>query len=60
MEKKLALETQPASSPEETDPKKSVTFCNEKGEIDAWDDYWEDMLRISRGPRGWNVGNCCG
>ncbi|MCX5866039.1 MAG: hypothetical protein NT009_00965 [Proteobacteria bacterium] len=35
---------------------KSVTFANETGEIDAWDDYWEDMLRISRGPRGWNVG----
>lgn len=56
MDEKAAQSTLPASSPEEKDPKKSVTFANEKGEIDAWDDYWEDMLRISRGPRGWNIG----
>jgi len=56
MDEKVTQSTLPASSPEEKDSKKSVTFCNEKGEIDAWDDYWEDMLRISRGPRGWNVG----
>jgi len=56
MEEKPTLEAQVASSPEEKDPNKSVAFANEKGEIDAWDDYWEDMLRISRGPRGWNIG----
>ena len=43
-------------SPEQPDCRKSVSFTNEKGEIESWDDYWEDMLLISRGPRGWNIG----
>jgi len=40
----------------QSDCRKSVTFADEKGETQAWDDYWEDMLLISRGPRGWNIG----
>ena len=35
---------------------KSVCYVNDLGELEAWDDYWEDMLLISRGPRGWNIG----
>ena len=49
---------EPEKTPREPQPEqpKSVTFADEQGELQAWDDYWEDMLLISRGPRGWNIG----
>jgi len=56
MDEKVTTNAKTLTSPEEKEPRKSVVFANEKGEIEAWDDYWEDMLRISRGPRGWNIG----
>ena len=37
----------------------SSTDVDDKSRLDD-EDYWEEMLFISRGPNGWNIGCGCG
>lgn len=49
---------------EEEEKKESGNLACEKIACDEMEksdeDYWEEMLFISRGPNGWNIGCGCG